>query len=101
MMAPGHEEGFALLRAAAIDQHVNARARAEDIRPVLQAHRDLLGVGLDEATAMIVRGDVCEIAGPGKARFFATPDDAPIILTAGAKFDLAARRELRAPAAAQ
>lgn len=96
MMALGHEEGFALLRSTAIDQHVNARDRAEDIRPVLQAHRELLGVGLDEATAMIVRGDVCEIAGPGKARFFTTPDGAPLELTAGAKFDLAARRVIRA-----
>ncbi len=91
MMSPGHEEGFAFLRATAIDQHVDTRKRAEDLRPVLRAHPTLLGIGLDEATAIIVRGDRCEVAGAGTVRFFATPDGAPALLTAGATYDLAAR----------
>ena len=62
MMAPGHEEGFGFLRGAAIDQHVNTRDRAEDLRPVLREHPTLLGIALDESTAIIVRGDACEIA---------------------------------------
>jgi cyanophycinase len=93
MMSPGHEHGFALLKNSAIDQHVNTRDRAEDLRPVLRAHRELLGIALDEATALVVRGDAAEIAGAGRARFFAAPDAAPVILTAGGSYDLAARRE--------
>ncbi len=92
MMSPGHEEGFAFLRATAIDQHVNTRGRADDIRVVLKAHPTLLGIGLDEATALIVSGDRCEIAGTGVARFFATPDGPATELKAGARYDLAARR---------
>ncbi|MES2697079.1 MAG: cyanophycinase [Verrucomicrobiota bacterium] len=99
MMSPGHEEGFAFLRATAIDQHVNTRERAEDLRPVLKKHPELLGIALDEATAIIVRGDACEVKGPGHARFFPTPEAPPIVLTAGARFDLAARCELSATAA--
>ena len=38
MMSPGHEEGFGFLRLSAIDQHVNTRKRAEDLRPVLAKH---------------------------------------------------------------
>jgi len=57
MMSPGHEEGFALLKNSAIDQHVDTRGRADDLRPVLRAHRALLGIGLDEATAIVVQGD--------------------------------------------
>jgi cyanophycinase len=98
MMSPGHEEGLAFLRNSAIDQHVNTRGRSDDIRVVLKAHPALLGIGLDEATAMIVRGDACEIVGAGKARFFATPDGAPVELTAGGRYDLAARREAAATA---
>ena len=94
MMSPGHEEGFGFLRASAIDQHVDARGREEDLRPVLRAHPALLGVGLDEATAIIVRGDEAEVVGQGKVRFFAAPDSAALILRAGERFDLGERRPL-------
>lgn len=94
MMSPGHEEGFALLRNTAIDQHVNTRERATDIVPVLEKHPTLLGIALDEATAIIVTGDCCEVAGPGKVRFFATPKAPAVELTAGARYDLAARAAL-------
>jgi cyanophycinase len=96
MMSPGHERGFAFLRSSAIDQHVNTRGRAEDLRPVLRAHPSLLGVGLDESTAIIVRGDEAEVTGPGLARFFPDPESVPHVLRAGARFDLAARRPLAA-----
>jgi cyanophycinase len=101
MMSPGHEEGFALLRNSAIDQHANTRGRAEDLRPVLKAHPALLGIALDEATALIVRGDACEIVGAGKARFFATPDAPALELGASGRYDLAGRREATAAAATQ
>ncbi|MSU49026.1 MAG: peptidase S51 [Opitutus sp.] len=91
MMAPGHEEGFALLRNSAIDQHVNTRKRADDLRPVLRAHPALLGIALDEATAIVVTGDRCRVVGAGVVRFFATPDAPPFVLGTGARFDLAAR----------
>ena len=94
MMSPGHEEGFGFLRDTTIDQHVNTRGRAGDLRPVLKAHPTLLGVALDEATAIIVTGDRCEVAGAGTARFFAAPDAKPDELKTGARYDLAARRPL-------
>ena len=95
MMSPGHEEGFGFLGDTAIDQHVNTRGRTEDLRPVLKAHPTLLGIALDEATAIIVTGDRCEVAGTGKVRFFATPEAKAEELKAGARYDLAARKEIR------
>lgn len=97
MMSPGHERGFAFLRTSAIDQHVNTRGRAEDLRPVLRAHPRLLGVGLDEATAIIVRGDEAEVKGPGSVRFFPDPEAVPHVLKAGERFDLAARKPSPVP----
>jgi len=94
MMSPGHEEGFGFLRDTAIDQHVNTRGRAEDLRPVLKAHPTLLGIALDEATAIIVTGDRCEVTGPGKVRFFAAPGAKADELAAGARYDLATRKPL-------
>lgn len=94
MMSPGHEEGFGFLRASAIDQHANTRGRTEDLRPVLQQHRELLGIALDEATALIVQGDAARIVGAGKARFFAQPDAVAVELSDGGRYDLARRKAL-------
>lgn len=94
MMAPGHEEGFGLLRETAIDQHVNTRERATDLVPVLRKHRKLLGIALDESTAIVVSGDRCEVVGVGTVRFFATPEGTPLELKAGARYDLAQRTSL-------
>ena len=36
----------------------------------------MLGVGIDEATALIVKGSVAEVRGPGKVHFFDRSPDA-------------------------
>jgi len=57
MMVPGHETGFALLPGSAIDQHVLVRHRENDLDPVIAAHPDLLGIGIDQGAAILVHGD--------------------------------------------
>ena len=64
MMAPGHETGFGFLTNATIDQHVDVRHRENDLAPVMKAHPDLLGFGLDQATSMTVHGDTLTVNGP-------------------------------------
>jgi len=66
MMAPGYEEGFGLITGVAIDQHMLTRNRQEDLEPVIAKHPDLLGIGLDESTAIIVRGQQFEVTGASK-----------------------------------
>src|SRR5215471_5731508 len=51
---PNHQHGFAFLRRSAIDQHINARMRWDDLIPVVKKFPDLLGIGLSENTAIIV-----------------------------------------------
>ena len=38
--------------------------------PVIRDHPQLLGIGLDEDTAIIVQGDQCEVIGASKALFY-------------------------------
>lgn len=92
MMAKGYEQGFAFLRGTAVDQHVDTRRRDNDLRPVLARHGQLLGIALDEATALIVRGDLADVVGDGRAQFLAEPQGAPSVLKAGGRYDLARRR---------
>jgi cyanophycinase len=63
---PEHQHAFGFLRHTAIDQHINARNRWDDLIPVIQKYPDLLGIGLSEGTAIIVNGDRFEVWGKWK-----------------------------------
>jgi cyanophycinase len=67
MMAPGHEVGFGLITNAAIDQHVDARGRENDLAPVIKKHPELLGIGLDQSTSITVHADTLTCNGPRRA----------------------------------
>jgi cyanophycinase len=66
MMAPGYEEGFGLMKGVAIDQHMLTRNRQDDLEEVIARHPDLLGIGIDESTAIVVRGQEFEVVGASK-----------------------------------
>jgi cyanophycinase len=53
-----------------IDQHLLKRNREFDLVPVIESHPDLLGIGLDEDTAIVVRGDRFEVMGSGYAAIY-------------------------------
>lgn len=96
MMAKGHEEGFGFLRNATIDQHVIARGRLDDLTPVIKRHPHLLGLGIDEGTAIVVRGDRMEIMGRSKVavydhKRFETGDKPYFFLKPGDVFNLRSR----------
>jgi cyanophycinase len=60
---PEHEKGFEFLRRSAIDQHIDARNRWDDLIPVIEAYPDHLGIGISEGTAIVVTGDTFETMG--------------------------------------
>ncbi len=55
--------GFRLLRNVIIDVHVLARNRQFDMIGVMNAHPDMLGIAIDENTAIVVEGDSFEVSG--------------------------------------
>ncbi len=63
---PTHQLAFSFLRRSAIDQHINARNRWDDLIPVIRKYPDLLGIGLSEGTAIVVKGDAFEVMGKWK-----------------------------------
>ncbi|MGD2216144.1 MAG: cyanophycinase [Gemmatimonadales bacterium] len=63
IMMGDHEKGFGFLRDVAIDQHLLKRNRQFDLIEVIEAHPQLLGIGLDEKTAIVVRGDSFRVIG--------------------------------------
>jgi cyanophycinase len=100
IMMGDHTEGFAFLANVAIDQHLIRRNRHFDLVEVIDAHPELLGVGLDEDTAIVVWGDDFEVIGSG---YVAIYDSTNIVgegwrfyfLAPGDRFDLSTRKPTR------
>lgn len=92
MMAPGYEQGFGLMQNVAIDQHVTARHRESDLGPVVEKHPDLLGIGIDQSTAIEVTRHRFSVIGVGHV-FIHDGKEQPnggryALLRPGERFDL-------------
>lgn len=100
--------GFGFVRQAVIDQHFVTRKRQNRLISVLAEHPDLLGVAIDESTAVLVRPDgILEVVGakqvviydPANVKFRILPNSNIAFtglvmhaLTNGDTFDLNARK---------
>ncbi len=104
IMMGDHQVGFGFLKNVAIDQHLLARNRQFDMFDILKEKPELLGIGLDESTAILVEKDTFEVVGktyvavydgnfwrrdgndviPGKPSFY--------LLREGDKYDLKNRK---------
>ena len=63
IMMGDHEEGFGYLANTAIDQHVLARNRHFDMFDILKNRPELLGISIDEGTAILVHGNEFKVIG--------------------------------------
>jgi cyanophycinase-like exopeptidase len=100
IMAEGYERGFAFLPGSAIDQHFAQRKRFADMTSLMQTFPQYLGIGLDEATAIVVQGCTAEVMGRGEVHFYdwrqkpADGEKDHLSLKAGAKYDLKGRKAI-------
>lgn len=63
VMMGDHEVGLGFLKNTAIDQHLLARNRQFDMFEILENRPELLGIGLDENTGIVVQGNTFEVIG--------------------------------------
>lgn len=99
-MMGDHEEGFGFLKNVAIDQHLLARNRQFDLIEIVDARPELLGIGLDENTAIIVSGDRFEVVGEGYVAIYdhgvrLRNNGRFYLLSPGDRFDLVERQPRR------
>jgi cyanophycinase len=70
MMCEGYERALGFLPGVAVDQHFSARNRFRDMTALMATYPQFLGIGLDEGTALVVRGSTAEVLGKGKVHFY-------------------------------
>ena len=94
-----HTQGLGFLKNSVIDQHLLRRNRTFDLVPFIKTAPELIGIGLDEATAIVVQRDTFQVIGRSYVVVYdyhtinsATPF---IFLGAGQKYDLANRKIIR------
>jgi len=100
IIAEGYEQGLGLLTGVAIDQHFAQRNRFADMTSLVAVYPQLLGIGLDEGTAIVVAGSVAEVVGGSQVHFYdaarpvAEGESDHASLSARQKYDLRARATL-------
>lgn len=93
------QKGFNLLKNTSVNPHFFNRHREGEMARFVQQHPGILGIGVDESTALFIHGSDAEVVGEGKTAIF---DGKPhgdrnyILFSNGDKFDL---RQYSTPAA--
>ena len=103
MMAPEpeHQNAFGFLRRSAIDQHINTRNRWNDLQQVMAKFPNLLGIGISEGTAIVVRGDQFDVIGKAQVAIHDTTNPRPagekpyLTLQAGDRYDMKTRQVIK------
>ncbi len=66
--------GLGFLTSAIIDQHFIWRSRHNRLFTAVIENPELMGIGIDESTAILVRGNQAEVVGSAQVMVFSNPD---------------------------
>jgi cyanophycinase len=99
-MIGDHVEGLGFMRNVGIDQHLLKRNRQFDLLELVAKHPHLLGIGIDEDTAIVVQGDQFDVIGQSYVVIYdnqrvLTPGGKFYFLAAGDRYDLKKREAFR------
>ena len=102
IMAEGYEEGFGFIQGVAIDPFFTKRIRFPDMAKLKRAHPRLVGLGVDEETALIIQNNTVEVVGKNHIVVYGHTEKAKAdkefdFLYDGDKYDLASRSRLGPP----
>ena len=112
-----HTQGLGFLKNSAIDQHILKRNREFDLVDLIKKSPKLIGIGLDEETAIVVQRDTLEVIGESfvgiydyntiigagekhvvnKDEVYTNSDGPFFFLHAGQKYDLNKRKVIIEP----
>jgi cyanophycinase len=98
MVQDGYRRGFAFLPGVGIDQHFSQRNRFTDLEMTIRRFPSMLGIGIDESTAILVEKSQARILGRGAVYFYdvnrlaigpeLAPPDRPLKALSGTTIDL-------------
>jgi cyanophycinase len=100
LMAKDYDRGFGFLTKAAVNPFLTEQKHENELINVVDAFPDVLGIGIDELAAIVVRGDRFEVIGNGRVAIYDNRqhnENWYYWLRPGDRFDLAQRQITFAP----
>ncbi len=102
----GNDKGLGFIQGVIIDAHFRQRGRENILPSLLVKFPQMLGIGIDESTAIWVQDTIAEVLGPHLVTFYdlknSKNQDAssvkvgdPVILKTGEKYDLKNRKRIK------
>jgi cyanophycinase len=94
LMVDGHDRGFGLLPNVAVNPHLSSNKRENELVSVIDRYPQLLGIGIDDDTGLLVSGETAEVFGKGRVAIYDNrkhKDGWYYWLNPGDRFDLKAR----------
>ena len=96
LMAKGSTEGFGFLRNVAINPHLSSAKRDNELVNVCDEYPHILGIGIDDDAALLVRRNEFNVVGSGRAAIYDNQRHESgwyYWLNPGDRFDLASWRK--------
>jgi len=95
----GYTRGYGLLKGVIVDVNFTQYRRQKQLHDLVKQHPQMLGIGIDNDTAIIVQGHTATVIGENTVSFYdleSNPGDdfKPEVLKAGEKYDLKSRSRL-------
>jgi cyanophycinase-like exopeptidase len=89
-----------LLKGVIIDAHFLQRGRHEPFLELMKEHPQMLGIGIDENTAVIINKHSARVIGPNAVSFYdlkgkGGEDFKPVILKSGETYDLKSKTAVK------
>ena len=96
----GYTRGLGFLQAVVLDAHFRQRDREKPLSELISQHPQLLGIGVDADTAIVVRGSKAEVVGSNKVSFCVADagsegEAGMLQLEAGQTYDMVKRRAVK------
>ncbi len=95
LMVDAHSTGFGLLKGVAIDPHLTIQKRQNELVTVIDRYPQLLGLGIDDDTGLLISGEIAEVFGTGRVAIYDNQKhqgDWYYYLSPGARFNLGTRQ---------
>jgi cyanophycinase len=89
-----HAVGFGALTQVVIAPHFSEFRMQPSLAKTVATRPQLVGIGIDEATAFEVHGSVGTVLGRGHVTILGGATDKPQVLAAGARYDIVRRATL-------
>src|SRR5688572_20303441 len=69
-MVEGSEKGLGLIQNVAINAHLSAQKRENELVTIIDKYPNLLGIGIDDNTGFIIRNGIGEVFGQGRVAIY-------------------------------